>query len=203
MAAKTTQSAAEDYRWKPEYLWAGGGRVISIQDSMGNYKRWRHLSHSTVCNRMIKKTYIITTVRLITQNKRYGNFKYNFTQWMLQHWLHQVVSSTPNSMLTHWGWDKMAAIFQCIFFSENVWILLKISLSFVPNGPIKNIPALVQIMAWCRPGDKPLSKPMVVGLLTHICVTRPQWVKAIIPILFIQCLGTQIRFMKKLSKIWT
>ena len=29
-------------------------------------------------------------------------------------------------------------------------------------------------MAWRRPGDKPLSEPMVVSLLTHICVTRPQ-----------------------------
>ena len=27
-----------------------------------------------------------------------------------------------------------------------------------------------------RPGDKPLSEPMMVSLLTHICVTRPQWV---------------------------
>ena len=32
-------------------------------------------------------------------------------------------------------------------------------------------------MAWRRPGDKPLSEPMMVGVLTHICVTRPQWVK--------------------------
>ena len=32
-------------------------------------------------------------------------------------------------------------------------------------------------MAWRRPGDKPLSKPMMVSLPTHICVTRPQWVK--------------------------
>ena len=31
-------------------------------------------------------------------------------------------------------------------------------------------------MAWCWPGDKPLSEPMMVSLLTHICVTRPQWV---------------------------
>ena len=51
-------------------------------------------------------------------------------------------------------------IFKCIFFSENVWISLKISLRFVPNGPINNIPALVQIMAWRRPGDKPLSETM-------------------------------------------
>ena len=32
-------------------------------------------------------------------------------------------------------------------------------------------------MAWCRLGDKPLSEPMVVSLLTHICIIRPQWVK--------------------------
>ena len=32
-------------------------------------------------------------------------------------------------------------------------------------------------MAWRRTGDKPLSEPMMVSLLTHICVTRPQWVK--------------------------
>ena len=34
-------------------------------------------------------------------------------------------------------------------------------------------------MAWCRPGDKPLSVPMMIILLTHICVTCPQWVKAV------------------------
>ena len=68
-------------------------------------------------------------------------------------------------------------IFKCIFLNENVWIPIKISLKFVPRGPISNIPALVQIMAWRRPGDKPLSEAMTVNLLTHICVTRPQWAK--------------------------
>ena len=29
-------------------------------------------------------------------------------------------------------------------------------------------------MAWRRPGAKPLSEPMMVSLLTHLCVTRPQ-----------------------------
>ena len=33
-------------------------------------------------------------------------------------------------------------------------------------------------MAWCRPGDKPLYEPMVIIILTHTCVTRPQWVKS-------------------------
>ena len=63
-------------------------------------------------------------------------------------------------------------IFKCIFLNENVWISIKISLKFVPKGPINSIPSLVQIMAWRRPGDKPLSEPMMVSLLTHICVTR-------------------------------
>ena len=67
-------------------------------------------------------------------------------------------------------------IFKCIFLNENVWIPTKISMKFVPKGSINNIPALVQIMAWCRPGDKPLSEPMMVSLTTHICVTRSQWV---------------------------
>ena len=67
-------------------------------------------------------------------------------------------------------------ILNCIFLNENVWISFKISLKFVPKGLINNIASLVQIMAWRRPGAKPLSEPMMVSLLTHICVTRPQWV---------------------------
>ena len=30
----------------------------------------------------------------------------------------------------------------------------KNSLKFVPDVPIDNKPALVQVMVWCRPGDK-------------------------------------------------
>ena len=67
-------------------------------------------------------------------------------------------------------------IFKCIFLNENVLFAIKISLTFVPRDLINNIPALVQIMAWRRPGDKPLSQPVMARLLTHICVTRPQWV---------------------------
>ena len=51
--------------------------------------------------------------------------------------------------------------FKCIFLNETVLISIKISLKFITNGPIDNIPALVQIMAWRRPGDKPLSEPMM------------------------------------------
>ena len=59
-------------------------------------------------------------------------------------------------------------IIKCIFLNENVWIMIKISLKFVPEGTINKIPALVPIMAWCQPGDKPLSEPMMVSTHTYM-----------------------------------
>ena len=67
-------------------------------------------------------------------------------------------------------------IFKCIFLDKSVWIAIYISLKIVPNGSINYILASVQIMAWRRPGDKPLSEPVMVRLPTQICVTRPWWV---------------------------
>ena len=43
-------------------------------------------------------------------------------------------------------------IFKCIFLNENVWIPIKISVKFVPEVWINNIPALVRIIAWYQPG---------------------------------------------------
>ena len=70
-------------------------------------------------------------------------------------------------------------IIKCILLCENVLISIKISLKFIPKGPINNIPALVQIMAWRRTGDKPLSEPMMIISLTHICDTRPRLVNSL------------------------
>ena len=62
--------------------------------------------------------------------------------------------------------DKMAAISQTIFsdaffVNKKFCILIEISLKFPPKGPIAENPALVEIMAWRRIGDKPLSEPML------------------------------------------
>ena len=51
-------------------------------------------------------------------------------------------------------------IFNLIFLNENLWILIKILLNFVPKCPIDNKPALIQVMALHRTGIKPLSEPM-------------------------------------------
>ena len=76
-------------------------------------------------------------------------------------WLHFtrfLNSLRPRRDRRHFADD----IFKCVFLNENEWISLRISLKFVPKVRINNIPSLVQIMAWRRPGDKPLSEPMVV-----------------------------------------
>ena len=75
-----------------------------------------------------------------------GFFVYNLT-WDI-----------PHKTWTHWDQNKMATIFQTtwlkyIFLIETLWISIEISLNFVPKGPTNNILALVQIMAWCWPGD--------------------------------------------------
>ena len=56
-------------------------------------------------------------------------------------------------------------IFKCIFFNENDIIPIQISLKFVPRSPIDNKPALVQVMVWCRIGDKPLPEPMMAQFI--------------------------------------
>ena len=49
----------------------------------------------------------------------------------------------PRQSGRHFPYD----IFKCIFLKENVLLSIKISLNFVPNGPINNIPTLVLIMS--------------------------------------------------------
>ena len=73
------------------------------------------------------------------------------------------------TILTHIPLNKMAAIladdiFKCIFSNENFCILINIALKFVPQGPIDDNTAYVQVMAWRRIGDKPLSEPMRIRL---------------------------------------
>ena len=67
--------------------------------------------------------------------------------------------------------------FEHVFFAvinhSDQWSIL--TRGPTPVQPNRNIPALGQITAWRPPGDKPLSEPMMVSLLTHICVPWLQW----------------------------
>ena len=89
------------------------------------------------------------------------------------HWEPRILDTLRLRQICHHFVD----IFICIFLNKNVQISLKISLKFVPQVWINSIPTLVQIMACHWAGDKPLSEPVMVSLLMHICGTRPQWVK--------------------------
>ena len=86
--------------------------------------------------------------------------------------LEVVITLRPRQNGRHFPDD----VFKCIFLNENVNMSINTSLKFVPKGTINNIPTLAQIMAWRRSGDKPISESMMINLLTHICITRPQWV---------------------------
>ena len=88
--------------------------------------------------------------------------------------LQEVDNDLINPLLTHFSLDKMAAI-SLMTFSDAFSSMksFKISLKFVPKGPINKIPVLVQIIAW------PLSEPYIYNIYIYICVTKPQWVKRV------------------------
>ena len=91
-------------------------------------------------------------------------------------WINDWVNNLEAGDLRRQHGHYDVIVMKCILLNEIVRIPIKISMKFIPKGPINNIPALVHIMAWRRPGDKPLSEPMMVSLTTHICVTQSQWV---------------------------
>ena len=49
--------------------------------------------------------------------------------------------------------------------NEKLCIFIRIYLKFVPRGLIDDKPALVQVMAWHRTGDKPLPVPMATQFI--------------------------------------
>ena len=90
---------------------------------------------------------------------------------------------TDNSLLGNWsppgqnGHHFTDDIFRCIFMNEKFGILIQIALKFVPKGPFDNKAALVQVMAWCRIGNEPLSEPMLTRLTNAYMQHSGGWVK--------------------------
>ena len=69
----------------------------------------------------------------------------------------------------------MAVILQTIFSNAFSWMkMFKFPLRFHWSLLVRVQFAIFQ--HWFRLGDRQLSEAMKVDLLTHICVTRPQWV---------------------------
>ena len=149
--------------WVMQYL--GRGDIVGMPDIIASQFLWTRYADSLWANWFV----IDTGISGSNIEVRWGNSDIYF----------RVMINTlgPRQNGRYFADD----VLKCIFLNENVWIPVKISLQFVPKGAINNIPSLVQIMAWRRQGDKPLSEPMMGNSLslTHICVTRPQWVNYI------------------------
>ena len=77
--------------------------------------------------------------------------------------------------------NKKAAIFQTTFSNAFSWMITNECRSRFRRSLfltlINNMPALDQAMALRWAGNKPLPKPVMVSLLSHLYVTRPQWDK--------------------------
>ena len=63
--------------------------------------------------------------------------------------------------------------FKRIFVNENVGVSIIISLNFVPEGLINNIPALVQKMAWRRPVKMNTDHLWVTRMMRFISIHLP------------------------------
>ena len=69
----------------------------------------------------------------------------------------RINSSSPGQIDRYFAND----ILKCIFVNEKMCISIRISPKLVLTGPIKNKPAVVQVMTWRRSGDKPLPEPIL------------------------------------------
>ena len=94
-----------------------------------------------------------------------------YRTFLLQYDCRPSLTQIYHQLLTHWGRD---AIWQITFSNEFSWMTMN---EFRLGFHRINIPALIQIYAWHRPGDKTLSVPILVRLPTRICVTWSQLFK--------------------------
>ena len=89
-------------------------------------------------------------------------------------------SSCSSFSFTHWRLrpEQKAAILltslKVFFVKKTCKTYLDQISKFVCDSPIENMSALVQVMAWCLTGTKPLPEPMMTNIPCDI--TRPQWV---------------------------
>ena len=97
---------------------------------------------------------------------------------------------------------KLASPVSPLCACMKIFSSLKISLKFVPKVRINNIPALIQIMAWRRRGDKPISEPMVVSLLAYLyALLGPSEFKKIINETYTQFSTINLAMLQEISRI--
>ena len=127
-------------------------QFLNIQISPSN----SYLKHTGQVSELRLSCYLIFSVR----DYAIPSAKYAWFCWWTQNMNGVFNTLRPRQNGHHLPDD----ILKWIFWNENVWISIKISLKFVPRSSINNILALAQIMAWCRPGTS-FSKCLVWALI--------------------------------------
>ena len=77
-----------------------------------------------------------------------------------------------------WGWwfETLSGSLWRQCNAEKSYIFIKKSLTFVPISSIYNKSAMVQVMAWCHVGTKPLTEPMMIQFtMTWSCGVNSFW----------------------------
>ena len=146
-------------------------------------KLWACKSFGTGCLNCIDWKLMILSRTVITCDEMECNYNYCLLDYCFKrhiYWMYQCVPiclrenqrqsniystdtcQTVNRLRLRQNGQHFADdIFKCIFLNEDIWILINVSLKFVPKGQINNIPALVQLMAWHCLDTKPLSVTIV------------------------------------------
>ena len=170
---------------------------MSIHDSPCIYSALRQIYHSMFCSPWTRNPLQIKILPYMYIRTRIGNYIINVLWDEITHPCSNFNDSIvkPPLQVRH-GWCIYVPlfissprglngrhfrddIFKSISLNENIWISNKISFKYVPWGVIDNMSVLVQIMAWRRPGDKPLSEPMLTQTPTQICGIRGRWVNTV------------------------
>ena len=131
------------------------------------YRNWSNIHgmfEQVMDHAVLKPTKIYLTLFPVMQagtRSKYSPYYFCLADWLaIQHiavWFNGALNKYTDG-LTHWGPDKIDPILKTTFSNAISWMkILEFSLkfhwSFFPQGPINNIPAMVQIMAWRWPGD--------------------------------------------------
>ena len=113
---------------------------------------------------------------MVVKKKIGGELDYSFVSWPEEN-----AEGHRNTAYSHVGtfaftWNEKVWFMNTLRPRQNDWAfswrpfqkhflkwecMIETSLKFVPVGPINNILAMGQIMAWHRPGNKPLSDEMM------------------------------------------
>ena len=147
-----------------------------VRDTRGSETHPTHYLGAHSGNLANENSNTMIMILTILSNHKFARHDTHLS-WQAKLWFHHCFCEKAACLLTRIGlWAHKVlntlrprqngrhfpdGIFKCMFLNENVWIAIEISLKFIPKGLINNIPALVQIMAWRRTGDKPLSEPML------------------------------------------